>query len=92
MRGKQSITFFRKTRNRIMIKAIKSRIKHLILRSIGRVSHLKIGVKCEQAWYGNKYGGFYICDKYINEKSIIYSFGIGEDISFDETVITGIWI
>jgi FkbM family methyltransferase len=70
-----------------MIKSFKSIIKHLILLSTGRVNHLKRGIKCEHTWYGNAYGGFFICNKFLNEKSIIYSFGIGEDISFDENVI-----
>jgi FkbM family methyltransferase len=38
-------------------------------------------------WYGNKYGGFYIHPNIINSNSVVYSFGIGEDISFDEDVM-----
>ncbi|MDR0962703.1 MAG: FkbM family methyltransferase [Mediterranea sp.] len=34
-------------------------------------------------WAGNQYGGFYICPDGLTETSVIYSFGIGEDISFD---------
>jgi FkbM family methyltransferase len=50
--------------------------------------------KCHHKWYGNDYGGFYICldmlpspEKYIsrthNRDIVIYSCGVGEDISFD---------
>ncbi len=70
-----------------MIQKIKSKIRQLILKSTGKVSHLKTSVKCKSIWYGNRYGGFYVCPDFINEKSIVYSFGIGEDISFDENVI-----
>ena len=49
--------------------------------------YLKPEIKCNSKWYGNSYGGFYINPDFINSDSIIYSFGIGEDISFDETVI-----
>lgn len=66
---------------------IKSIVKQLVLRSTGKVNHLKKGVKCKHIWYGNRYGGFYVCPEFLNENSIIYSFGIGEDISFDKTII-----
>jgi FkbM family methyltransferase len=70
-----------------MITKIKSKIKHLILKTSRNNSHLKIGVKCNHVWYGNTYGGFYLCPELLDENSIIYSFGIGEDISFDNAII-----
>ena len=33
--------------------------------------------------FGSGYGNFFILDGILNEKSIVYSFGVGEDISFD---------
>jgi len=65
------------------IRTIRSAINHLILKSTGRVSHREVGVICANAWYGNTYGGFYVCCHLLNESSIVYSFGIGEYISFD---------
>ena len=38
-------------------------------------------------WYGSVYGGFFVHPERINEKSIIYSFGIGKDITFDKKCI-----
>lgn len=38
-------------------------------------------------WFGNKHAGFFVDTKSLNSKSIIYSFGVGEDISFDEKLI-----
>ena len=70
-----------------MINMIKAKVKKLFLRLSGKVSHLKIGVKCKHLWYGNEYGGFYVCPDFLNKESIIYSFGIGEDISFDKALI-----
>jgi FkbM family methyltransferase len=70
-----------------VIKRIKSIVKQLVLKSTGKVNHLRKGVKCKHIWYGNRYGGFYVCPEFLNENSIIYSFGIGEDISFDKTII-----
>lgn len=42
----------------------------------------------EYEWYGNNYGGFYVCPRLLNQDSIVYSFGIGEDISFDKEIIS----
>lgn len=45
------------------------------------------GVRIKSRWFGNNYGGFYLHPEGLNEDSIVYSFGIGEDISFDLQVI-----
>lgn len=42
---------------------------------------------CKKKWYGNNYGGLYLCPDFLNSKSVVYSFGIGEDISFENNVI-----
>jgi len=65
----------------------KAKIKNFILKVAGKVNHLKITKSCKHVWYGNTYGGFYICPDLLDEKSVIYSFGIGEDISFDTAII-----
>lgn len=52
-----------------------------------KFKHLRIGLKCKSKWYGNNYGGFNLNPALIDKNSIIYSFGIGEDISFDEALI-----
>lgn len=52
-----------------------------------QVRHLRNTVSINKKWYGNKYGGFYVCPDIINDNSIVYSFGIGEDISFDIKMI-----
>jgi FkbM family methyltransferase len=70
-----------------MVSKIKLKIKHFILKLTKNLSHLKIGVKCNSKWYGSTYGGFYLCPEYLNESSIVYSFGIGEDVSFDNAII-----
>jgi FkbM family methyltransferase len=66
---------------------IKTRTKRLVLILTGKVGYLKKGVKCKSIWYGNHYGGFYACPDFLDENSIVYSFGIGEDISFDSAMI-----
>ncbi len=66
---------------------IKLRIRNLLLKATGKVRHLRKTVRCNHLWYGSKFGGFYICPDFLNEKSVVYSFGIGEDISFDTAII-----
>lgn len=48
-----------------------------------KVNHLKKTVDCLHKWYGSSYGGFYINPANLNAESVIYSFGIGKDITFD---------
>ena len=42
---------------------------------------------CPGEWYGSDYGGWVICPTGLAKTSIIYSLGIGEDISWDEELI-----
>ena len=70
-----------------MIQRLKQKIKNALFLSKKNISHLKKGVNCNHEWYGNKYAGFYICPDLLNKDSIVYSFGIGEDISFDTAII-----
>ena len=44
-------------------------------------------IKLNKKWIGNDYGGFYVASDFLNQESVVYSFGIGEDISFDTELI-----
>lgn len=70
----------------ILLRKIFRKIKSQFINPI-KFKHLKIGLKCKSKWYGNQYGGFNLNPDLINENSIVYSFGIGEDISFDRVLI-----
>lgn len=50
------------------------------------MKHLEENILIKE-FHGTEYGGWTIAPEYINPKSIVYSFGIGEDISFDLSVI-----
>ena len=66
-----------------------------ILRIMRRILFIIIGkdilyfkqIKCKQEQHGSKYGGWIICPNSIDENNIIYSFGIGTDISFELSLI-----
>jgi len=49
--------------------------------------NLMIKRPCLGERYGSDYGGWVICPKGLTKTSIIYSIGIGEDISWDEKLI-----
>ena len=72
-----------------MYKIIKRKIKKIIRLGFPRTTNIKQkAINNNTSWYGGKdYGGFSINDTHINATSIVYSFGIGEDISFDKDLI-----
>lgn len=67
-----------------MIKSLK-KIYHQIK---GDYLQIKPEVQLRYQWYGSKYGGFFVHPDILGSNSIVYSFGIGEDITFDETIIS----
>lgn len=44
---------------------------------------LQIEHRCPTEHIGSRYGGWTICPDLLDKDSIVYSFGVGEDISFD---------
>jgi FkbM family methyltransferase len=63
-------------------------LKRLYLKIKRRfLNHLKILIKCNYKWFGSEYGGFFVCPDLLDNRSVVYSFGIGEDISFDSSII-----
>jgi len=70
------------------MKNIKGAVKQAYRRSFGKFSHLKVGTDLRHQWYGNDYGGFYVYPDLLNQNAIVYSFGIGEDVSFDLDILS----
>ena len=66
---------------------INTLLKRLYQKISGQVKHLSSDIDIIHNWYGNNYGGFYVHPNIINNHSIVYSIGIGEDISFDKAII-----
>ena len=63
------------------------RVEYWIKARIGKIAFIEVEQKREKHWYGNGYGGFYLDPTLVPEDAIVYSFGIGEDISFDKAII-----
>jgi len=59
------------------------KLKLYLFRDPVKTAHLNAVVSCAKRWYGTSYGGFYVNPDFLDEMSVIYSFGIGKDISFD---------
>lgn len=57
------------------------KLKFLILKLKNKFLNIQLN------YYGSCYGGWFIVNDDICSKSVIYSFGIGEDISFDQKLI-----
>jgi len=63
-------------------------LKDSIKRALGLGINYRPEVDCPgQVFLGSKYGGWWVCPSTISPSSIIYSFGVGDDISFDLAMI-----
>lgn len=47
----------------------------------------QIEIRCRSVFHGTRYGGWTICEDRLSARPIVYSFGIGTDISFDLAMI-----
>lgn len=66
-----------------IVRKAKRRMKALV----GRDLFLTCQAEYNTIYLGSDYGGWVICPDKINSDSIIYSFGVGDDISFDTALI-----
>ena len=64
--------------NELISKAL--RIRKVL---IGRDFYQTRQVKRSRLTFGNRYADWTFCPDHLNEHSVVYSFGVGEDISFD---------
>ena len=54
---------------------------------LGRDFYQSRQIKCPRLTFGNTYADWTFCPQNLDEHSVIYSFGVGEDISFDLRLI-----
>ena len=64
-----------------------SKIKLLTKVLIGREFFSKIDIELDTLRFGSDYGGWEIYPELLNRDSVVYSFGVGEDITFDLELI-----
>ena len=64
-----------------------SRMKYLFKLIAGREILNRGLMKLPVKWFGHVNAGFYVADDTFSDKTVVYSFGIGEDVSFDEALI-----
>ena len=70
-----------------IIKKILRKVRKLIKKIIGRDVCYRTQINCQKKYFGSEYGGYCICPNKITKESIIYSFGVGEYISFELSMI-----
>lgn len=63
------------------------RVKNWIKARLGKITFVEVETRKNKKWYGSSYGGFFVCPDLIHEGSIVYSFGIGTDVTFDMQMI-----
>ncbi len=70
------------------VRSVKRKVIIKLTTDRNDIKHLKIDSNnFKKVWYGTSYGGFFIIPSLLNLDSIVYSFGIGTDISFDKKCI-----
>lgn len=72
------------------VAALKNTIKPLwrYLRSkLGQDVYFPVQTHITRLRYGSDYGGYDVCPDELTSESIVYSFGVGDDISFDLALI-----
>jgi FkbM family methyltransferase len=69
------------------MKSIARKLKTLVKVALGKELITKPDVYCEKRRFGSDYGGWDIIDTNLNPDSVVYSFGVGEDASFDIALI-----
>jgi len=70
-----------------MIEKLYRKIKRLLNVALCRDFYTSIDCKIDSTKYGSKYCGWNILSSEINHNSIVFSCGLGEDISFDVALI-----
>ena len=62
-------------------------IKNMVRIALGQELNVRVDHICDKDKFGSDYGGWDIVTKDIDAGSIVYSFGVGEDASFDTALI-----
>ena len=66
-----------------MLRPVRRRVNQLL----GRDLNVGVQLQCHPLRLGSDYGGWVVRPEFIRPESIVYCFGVGEDISFDLAMI-----
>lgn len=69
------------------MKSIVRRLRRLVKVALGKEFLVKLDVICVKERFGSDYGGWDVVTTSIDTHSIVYSFGVGEEASFDTALI-----
>lgn len=69
------------------MKNVARRLKLLAKIALGKEILIRPSIVCEKERFGSVYGGWDTVVTNLNSHSVIYSFGVGEDASFDTALI-----
>ncbi|HYL67633.1 MAG TPA: FkbM family methyltransferase [Candidatus Limnocylindria bacterium] len=61
--------------------------RHLFRALIGKDLRLPVELDCQRSFLGNERAQWCICPTGLSPESVVYSFGVGQDISFDQELI-----
>lgn len=67
-----------------------SRLRLLAKYLLGKDLYLRADVRLDMEMYGRGYAAWALPKDYVRRNSVVYSFGIGEDVSFDLTLIEAV--
>ena len=66
---------------------VMGQLKLLMKNLMGKVYLPPIELVCQKKGYGSHYGGWEVASGQLSSGSVVYSFGVGQDISFDLALI-----
>src|SRR5258708_325938 len=61
--------------------------RHFFRALIGKDLRLPVDLDCQRSFLGNEHAQWCICPAGLSPESVVYSFGVGQDISFDRELI-----
>jgi len=69
------------------LKNMLRRMRRRVHQSLGHDVRVPVQADCARLFLGTEYGGWCVSPEKLNAQSVVYSFGVGEDISWDLAMI-----
>ncbi|MBX2997184.1 MAG: FkbM family methyltransferase [Caldilineaceae bacterium] len=68
----------------MQVRVLARKLRYRLSKLMGQIPNLQIEYQCNKSLrIGSDYGGWYICPEFLGKTSVVYSIGVGTDISFD---------